>query len=255
MGDVYPYTASSTSLRTLLPDWVLEGGVDEMLKRIEDATVRGRIRKEVEAPETGQGLLDRIGWDNIMIAWCPKRQDAEGRRIAEIAAARRLDPLDAVFELLRDAEGVASMIMFQLDEADLRRALAHPHVMIGSDGSALATSGEMSAGKPHPRSYGTFPRVLGEYTREQRVLSLPEAVHKMTGLPARRLGLRDRGVIRVGARADLVVFDPKRIADQATYDDPHRYPVGVEHVLVNGSAVIRDGEHTGSLPGRILTPP
>jgi N-acyl-D-amino-acid deacylase len=127
--------------------------------------------------------------------------------------------------------------------------------MIGSDGSALATSGEMSAGKPHPRSYGTFPRVLGEYVREQRVLTLPEAVHKMTGLPARRLGLRDRGQIRVEARADLVVFDPRRVADQATYDDPHRYAVGVEHVLVNGSLVIKDGEHTGSLPGRVLMPP
>jgi N-acyl-D-amino-acid deacylase len=255
MGDVYPYTASSTSLRTLLPDWVLEGGVDEMLKRIEDAAVRGRIRRELETPGTGQSLLDRIGWDNIMIAWCPRRKDAEGRRIAEVAAARKLDPLDAVFELLRDAQGVASMIMFQLDEADLRRALVHPHIMIGSDGSALATTGEMSAGKPHPRSYGTFPRVLGEYVRAQRLLSLPEAVHKMTGLPARRLGLRDRGHIRVGARADLVVFDPKRIADQATYEDPHRYAIGVEHVLVNGSIVIKDGEHTGSLPGRVLTPP
>ena len=204
---------------------------------------------------TGQSLLDRIGWDNIMIAWCPKRKDAEGRRLSEVAAARKLDPLDAVFELLRDAQGVASMIMFQLDEADLRRALVHPHVMIGSDGSSLATSGEMSAGKPHPRSYGTFPRVLGQYVREQRLLSLSEAVHKMTGMPARRLGLRDRGHIRVGARADLVVFDPRRVADAATYDDPHRYAVGIEHVLVNGSIVIKDGEHTGSLPGRILTPP
>jgi N-acyl-D-amino-acid deacylase len=255
MGDVYPYTASSTSVRTLLPDWVLEGGVDAMLQRLEDAAVRGRIRKELEAPVTGQSLLDRIGWDNIMIAWCPARKDAEGRRVSEIATARRLDPLDAVFELLRDAGGVASMIMFQLDEADLRRALAHPQVMIGSDGSALATTGEMSAGKPHPRSYGTFPRVLGEYAREQRVLSLSEAVHKMTGLPARRLGLRDRGAVRVGARADLVVFDPRRVADQATYDDPHRYPTGVEHVLVNGSIVVKDGEHTGSLPGRVLSPP
>ena len=254
-GDVYPYTASSTSLRTLLPDWVLEGGVDQMLARIEDPAVRGRIRTELEAPVTGQSLLDRIGWDNVMIAWCPARKDAEGRRIAELAAARKLDPLDAVFELLRDARGVASMILFQLDEADLRRALSHPHVMIGSDGSALATSGEMSAGKPHPRSYGTFPRVLGEYVREQRVLSLPEAVHKMTGLPARRLGLRDRGVIRVGARADLVLFDPRRIADLATFEDPHRYPAGIEHVLVNGSIVVKDGEHTGSLPGRLLTPP
>jgi N-acyl-D-amino-acid deacylase len=255
MGDVYPYTASSTSLRTLLPDWVLEGGVDAMLERLGDAGVRSRIRKELELPVTGQSLLDRVGWENIMIAWCPRRTDAEGRRLAEIAASRRLDPLDAVFELLRDAEGVASMIMFQLDEADLRRALAHPQVMIGSDGSALATTGEMSAGKPHPRSYGTFPRVLGEYAREQRLLTLQDAVHKMTGLPARRLGLRDRGVVRVGARADLVVFDPRRIADQATYEDPHRYPTGVEHVLVNGSIVIKDGEHTGSLPGRILTPP
>jgi N-acyl-D-aspartate/D-glutamate deacylase len=113
----------------------------------------------------------------------------------------------------------------------------------------------MSAGKPHPRSYGTFPRVLGEYVREQRLLSLPEAVHKMTGLPARRLGLRDRGQVRVGARADLVVFDPRRIADPATYEEPHRYAVGIDHVLVNGSIVIKDGEHTGSLPGRVLTPP
>jgi N-acyl-D-amino-acid deacylase len=253
MGDVYPYTASSTSLRTLLPDWVLEGGVEAMLQRIEDPAVRGRIRKEVEAP--GTGVVDRMGWDNVMIAWCPPRKDAEGRRIAEVAAARKLDPLDAVFELLRDARGAASMIMFQLDEADLRRALVHPHVMIGSDGSALAATGEMSAGKPHPRSYGTFPRVLGEYVREQRLLSLPEAVHKMTGLPARRLGLRDRGQVRVGARADLVVFDARRIADRATYEDPHRYAAGVEHVVVNGSLVIKDGEHTGSLPGRVLAPP
>jgi len=253
MADVYPYTASSTSLRTLLPDWALEGGVDAMLARLEDPATRGRIRKDLEAPPAaGQSLL---GWDNVMIAWCPPRKDAEGRRIAELAAARRLDPLDTVFELLRDARGVASMILFQLDEADLRRALRHPQVMIGSDGSALATTGEMAAGKPHPRSYGTFPRVLGEYAREQRLLSLSEAVHKMTGLPARRLGVRDRGVVRIGARADLVVFDPRRVVDQATYDEPHRYPAGVEHVLVNGSIVIKDGEHTGSLPGRVLTPP
>ena len=126
--------------------------------------------------------------------------------------------------------------------------------MIGSDGSALAPYGDMADSKPHPRSYGTFPRVLGEYAREQRVLSLPQAVHKMTGLPARRFGLADRGVIRVGAKADLVVFDSARVADQATYEDPHRYPVGIEHVLVNGRVVVRDGEHSGNLPGRVLTP-
>jgi N-acyl-D-amino-acid deacylase len=139
-----------------------------------------------------------------------------------------------------------------MDEADLRRALAHPAVMVGSDGSSLAPTGPTAAMKPHPRSYGTFPRVLGEYAREQRTVSLPQAVHKMTGLPARRLGLRDRGTIRTGARADLVVFDARRVIDVATYDAPHRYPVGIEHVLVNGRFVIKDGEHTGSLPGRVL---
>src|SRR5437868_13196374 len=120
------------------------------------------------------------------------------------------------------------MILFQLDEADLRAALAHPHVMIGSDGSSLAPYGPLGEGKPHPRSYGTFPRVLGEYARQQRTVTLAQAVHKMTGLPARRLGLADRGVIRVGARADLVVFDPRHVIDVATYDDPHRYPTGIE---------------------------
>jgi len=255
MADVYPYTASSTTLRTLLPDWALEGGLDAMVKRLGDPEVRERIRRELAAPVTGQSLLDRIGWENIMISYAPRRKDAEGKRLSEIGAARGLDPVDAALELIVDEAGKAYMILFQLDEADLRRALAHPHIMIGSDGSALAPYGELGAGKPHPRSYGTFPRVLGEYAREQRVLSLSQAVHKMTGLPARRLGLGTRGVIRVGAKADLVVFDPKRVGDLATYEDPHRYPAGIEDVIVNGRFVIKNGEHTGSLPGRVLPSP
>jgi N-acyl-D-amino-acid deacylase len=254
-ADVYPYTASSTSLRTLLPDWALEGGIDAMVARLADREVRERIRKELAAPVTGQSLLDRVGWEHIMIAYCPRRKDAEGQRLSEIAAVRGMDPLDAAIELIVDEVGKASMILFQLDEADLARALTHPRVMIGSDGSSLAPYGELGEGKPHPRSYGTFPRVLGEYARERRLFSLPQAVHKMTGLPARRLGLKDRGLIRVGARADLVVFDARRIADVATYTDPHRYPTGIEHVLVNGRWVIRDGEHTGVLPGRVLRLP
>jgi N-acyl-D-amino-acid deacylase len=255
MADVYPYTASSTTVRTLLPDWALEGGVQAMLARLADPAERGRIRAELEAPPGGQSLLDRVGWDNVMIAACARRKDAEGRRVSEIAAARGLDPIEAALELIADEAGRAYMILFQLDEKDLRRALTHPAVMIGSDGSALAPYGPLGAGKPHPRSYGTFPRVLGEYARDQRVLGLAEAVHKMTGLPARRLGLRDRGVVRAGAKADLVVFDAKRVADRATYEEPHRYPTGVEHVLVAGRFVVKDGQHTGSLPGRLLTPP
>jgi N-acyl-D-amino-acid deacylase len=252
MADVYPYTASSTMLRALLPDWALEGGIDAMLERLTDPDVRARIRRDVEAPPTGQSLLDRIGWENVMVSSCTRRKDAEGKRISELAASRGMDALDAALELIVAEGGRGSMILFQLDERDLRRALVHEAVMIGSDGSALAPY--LAAGKPHPRSYGTFPRVLGEYAREERVLTLPQAIHKMTALPARRLGLKDRGVVAVGARADLVVFDPRRVADRATYQEPHQYPSGIEHVLVNGSFVIKDGAHTGSLPGRLLIP-
>ena len=253
MGDVYPYTASSTTLRTLLPDWALEGGIDAMLERLADAATRERIRRELTGG--GETLLRGLDWADIMVAYSPSRPDAQGRRIAEIAAERREDPLDAAIGLIVSEQGKGYMILFQLDERDLRRALTHPSVMIGSDGSALAPYGELAVGKPHPRSYGTFPRVLGEYAREERVLTLPQAIHKMTALPARRLGLKDRGMIAVGARADLVVFDARRVSDRATYQDPHRYPEGIEHVLVNGRFVIKDGQHTGSLPGRLLTPP
>jgi N-acyl-D-amino-acid deacylase len=254
-ADVYPYTASSTSLRTLLPDWALEGGIDAMLARLADAETRARIRRDVLDPPTGESMAVRVGWDNVMISWAPTRPDVQGKRLSQIAGARGVDPFDAAADLLVEERGRASMILFQMDESDLRRALVHPRVMIGSDGSSLAPYGELAGGKPHPRNYGTFPRVLGEYVREQRVLSLAQAIHKMTGLPARRLGLRDRGVIRPGAKADLVVFDARRVADQATYEDPHRYPTAIEHVLVAGRFVIKHGEHTGSLPGRVLTPP
>ena len=168
MGDVYPYTASSTTLRTLLPDWVLEGGIDAMLKRLADPETRERIRRELTGG--GETLLRGLDWSDIMVAYSPSRPDAQGRRIAEIAAARGEDPLDAAIELIVAEQGKGYMILFQLDEADLRRALVHPHVMVGSDGSSLAAEGPLAVGKPHPRSYGTFPRVLGRYARDERVL-------------------------------------------------------------------------------------
>jgi N-acyl-D-amino-acid deacylase len=226
-----------------------------MVARLGDPEVRERIRREVEAPADGQGLAERIGWDNVLISYCSRRQDAVGKRLSEIAAARGQSPLEAALELIVDEQGQGAMILFQLDERDLRRALGHARVMIGSDGFSLAPYGPLGEGVPHPRSYGTFPRVLGEYAREQRTFSLAKAVHKMTGLPAQRLGFKDRGFIRKNARADLVVFDPKTVGDQATYQQPHRYPAGIEHVLVNGRFVIKDGQHTGSLPGRVLRLP
>jgi N-acyl-D-amino-acid deacylase len=251
-ADVYPYTASSTSLRTLMPDWVLEGGIEAMLGRLTDPASRARIRSEISG---GAGILSRgIGWEDVMIAYAVARPDAQGRRVSEIAAARGQHPLDAAMDLLVDEGGKGSVILFQLDEADFRLALAHPQVMIGSDGSSLAVEGTMGAGKPHPRSYGTFPRVLGHYARDEGIIGLSEAVRKMTGLPADRLGLADRGVLRAGARADVVAFDAARVIDRATYDEPHRYAAGVSHVLVNGRVVIEAGEHTGALPGRVLSP-
>src|SRR2546422_932017 len=228
-------------------------GIYAMLKRLTDPAERARVRAAVESP-SAESLVNRVGWENVMISYCAKRKDAEGKRLSEIGRIRGIDPIDAAMELIVEEAGKAYMILFQLDEADLRTALVHPHVMIGSDGSSLAPYGPLGEGKPHPRSYGTFPRVLGEYAREQRTLPLATAVHKMTGLPAARLGLRDRGVVRPGARADLVVFDARRVADRATYEDPHRYPEGIEHVVVNGRFVVKHGEHTGSLPGKVLTP-
>ena len=250
-ADVYPYTASSTTLRTLLPDWALEGGIETMLRRLADPAARARIRAELSS---GSGILTRgLAWEDIMVAYAPSRPDAQGRRLSEIAAAWGKDPLDAAIELIVAEHGKGYMILFQLDEQDVRRALVHPHVMIGSDGSSLAVDGELGEGKPHPRSYGTFPRVLGRYAREEGVLGLAEAVRKMTALPADRLGLADRGVLREGARADVVAFDAARVSDRATYEEPHRYAAGVEHVVVNGRVVVERGEHTGALPGRVLS--
>jgi N-acyl-D-amino-acid deacylase len=249
MADVYPYTASSTTIRTLLPDWVLEGGIEAMLGRLRDPATRGRIRADMaQGPVLARGLE----WSDIMIASAPSHPEIEGLRLDEIARNWGKDPVEVAFDVIQSEKGRGNIILFQLDEADLRRALVHPRVMIGSDGSSLATSGPMADGKPHPRSYGTFPRVLGRYARDERVLPLETAVHKMTGLPAARLGLGDRGVIRPGAKADIVAFSREGVRDLATYEDPHRYAAGISHVLVNGRTVIRDGEHTGSLPGRVL---
>ena len=252
MADVYPYTASSTTLRTLLPDWALEGGIEAMLERLGDPGARARIRQEMTG---GSPILARgLGWEDIMIASSPSRPEAEGRRLDDVARDWHIDPLDAAMDILVDERGGGYVILFQLDEADLRCALVHPEVMIGSDGSSLAVDGELGRGKPHPRSYGTFPRVLARYVRDEPILSLEAAVHKMTGLPARRLGLGDRGVLAVGAKADVVGFDPARVEDLATYENPHRYAAGIPYVLVNGRVVIDRGEHTGALPGRVLTP-
>ena len=253
MGDVYPYTASSTTLRTLLPDWVLEGGIDAMLKRLADPGTRDRIRAELTGG--GETLLRGLDWSDIMVAYSPSRPDAQGRRIAEIAAARGEDPLDAAIELIVAEQGKGYMILFQLDEADLRRALVHPHVMIGSDGSSLAADGPARRRQAAPAQLRHLPaRARPLRARRARALARDRGVED--DRPARAAARPDATAAcwRSGAKADVVVFDAATVADRATYEDPHRYAAGIGHVLVNGRVVIAGGEHTGALPGRVLRP-
>jgi len=249
--DCYPYVAYATGLSNLFPVWAREGGTDRFLARLEDPEQADRIRVEV---------LDKVNqlgtWDAIQIsstasdslAW------ARGRRLGALAAERGLEPYALLLQLTRQDRNRTGMIGFGMSEENVERMLAHPIGMICSDGSALAVSGPLARGTPHPRNFGTFPRVLGRYCRERRIMPLEMAIHKMTAMPAARLQLAGRGLIAPGAAADLVAFDPATVADRATFEEPHQYPVGIPHVMVNGQWVILAGEHTGARPGQVLSP-
>ncbi len=243
-ADQYPYTASSTGLAVTIPNWVHEGGSAKLTARLRDRAVRERVRGE--ETETGRA------WDRIVIARARHRPEYSGRSVAELAREAGKDPLEWTCDTLVEHEGAVDIIHHSMSEEDVRFVMGQPWIAIGSDSRANAPYGPLSFGKPHPRSYGTFPRVLGRYARDERVLTLEDAVRKMTSLTARHLRLRDRGEVRVGAWADLVVFDPASVADTATYDDPHRYPAGVEHVVVNGALALQQGETTEERAGKFL---
>jgi N-acyl-D-amino-acid deacylase len=249
--DQYPYTAGSNPLRNLLPTWVQEGSMETMLQRLRQPDVRSRMREEIAA----QGLnnFGRIpSWDAVRIAISPHQPEYAGRTIDDIAHSRACDPLDAVCDYLIADRGHTRILVTSMDEADVQAIVRSPMVLVGSDGTSLAPYGTTSQGKPHPRFYGTFPRVLGRYVRDLGLLSLPQAIYKMTGGSAAALRLVDRGLLREGYRADITIFDPHTIADRATYDNPHQYAAGISTVIVNGVVVIDTGEHTGELPGQVL---
>jgi N-acyl-D-aspartate/D-glutamate deacylase len=264
-ADQYPYVASSTSLTATIPQWAEDGGADKLVERLKNPQLRARIRKEMEDPNpTWENRYQSAGtWDNIQLAAIgrvrgrdttnesPNRK-YEGMRIGEAAKLAGKDPFDFVFDLLIEERGSVGCVYFIMSEDDLTLARRQPWVGIGSDGSALATEGPLRSGVPHPRNFGTFPRVLGRYVREQRIISLEEAIRKMTSLPAGILGLHDRGTIAAGKRADLVIFDPETVADRATFEDPFQYPVGIETDIVNGVAVLDEGRHTNARPGKVL---
>jgi N-acyl-D-amino-acid deacylase len=249
--DQYPYTAGSNPLRNLLPTWVQEGGMESMLQRLSQPTVRSRIREELAAH--GLNNFGRIpSWDAVRIAISPHQPEYAGRTVGDIARGRACDPLDAVCDYLIADRGHTRILVTSMAEEDVQAIVSSPDVLVGSDGTSLAPYGITSQGKPHPRFYGTFPRVLGHYVRDLQLLSLPQAVYKMTGGSAAALRLVDRGLLREGYHADITIFDPQRVAERATYDDPHQYAAGISTVIVNGVVVIDGGDHTGALPGKVL---
>ena len=246
-ADAYPYTASSTTLASIFPPWALEGGIKNLLKKFKDSEFVSRVRRELES----KGLMGGrwIEWRDISISYSETHKEIEGMFILDIARKWTMDPLDAVIKLLLDDSGSTAMIIYGLNQDDVDKAITHPYVAIGSDGSVK----ELGKGKPHPRNYGTFPRIIADYVRERKLLKLSEAIRKMTSLPARKLRIWDRGILRPGMKADIVVFNMHLIKDEATFEDPHRYPKGIRYVLVNGSIVVDDERHTLSKPGRLIT--
>jgi N-acyl-D-amino-acid deacylase len=249
-ADAYPYTAYSTDLDTLVPAWGREGGAARMAARLADPADRARIRAEMSATV----MSDIGGWDRIVIAMVPsaKSRWTVGKDAAAIAAEWGIDPADAVLRLVAEEGGRVSYIGHAMSPENVELVLASPLVMVGSDGRSIAPTGPAAATRPHPRSYGTFPRVLAYYCRERRLFDLPTAVQKMTRLPADQIGLKDRGRIARGLRADVVAFDAAAVKDEATFADPHRYPTGVTWVIVNGVVTVESGAHTGARAGRVL---
>jgi N-acyl-D-amino-acid deacylase len=244
--DVYPYIASSTFLWALLPPWVQEGGIDKLLERLHNKENRQRIKEDIIRGIPGwPNLVEGSGWDGILISSCKKNKDLEGKNLQQIADARKVEPAEALFDSLLEVDADVLMVLFGMAEEDVTNILRHPAAMVGSDAIP-------STGKPHPRYFGAFPRILSKYVREDKALSLQEAVRKMTSMPAQKLGLRDRGMIREGMWADIVIFDPKTIEDKATFTNPRQYPAGIPYVLVNGQIVVREGRFTGALAGKVL---
>jgi N-acyl-D-amino-acid deacylase len=262
-ANVYPYTRGNNDLASIVPPWAHEGGRPALLARLKDPSHRDRMKREIRAGLPGwynHYLAVGGDWSRILLSaeLSPSNRRFEGQAMDAILKQRGEgrepppDPLDTMFDFLAEEGGSIPAIYAHHTEADMNLALRQPWTSIGSDGSALSIEGPLRRGHPHPRNFGTFPRVLGVYVRDRHLLTLEDAVRKMTGLTAAKLGLRDRGVLRPGALADLTLFDPARVVDRATYEDPFRYGEGIDTVIVNGSVVLDRGRPTDARPGRAL---
>jgi len=250
--DSHPYTAGSNPLKNLMPQWVQAGGVAAMLERLRLPATRERIRSDIE--RDGLNNWGRIpSWDCVQISISPHLPQYAGRTIADLAKERGQDPIDVVADYLIDDQGATRVLVISIAEEDIVAIVRSRTALVGSDGNCVATYGIVGGGMPHPRFYGTFPRILGRYVGEQHVLPLEAAIHKMTGATAKALRLADRGLLKPGHRADVTLFDPQDFKDRATYQDPHQYPTGERTtVIVNGTVVVENATHTGATPGRVL---
>jgi N-acyl-D-aspartate/D-glutamate deacylase len=251
-ADAYPYAAGANPLKNLLPPWVQVGGNAAMLARLAEPATRARIRTEIAAH--GLNNWGRIpSWEAVQVSISPRRPDTAGQTVAALARAEGCDPIDQICDHLIADDGATRVLITSICEDDIRTIVRSPTALVGSDGNCVATYGVVSQGLPHPRFYGTFPRIIGRYVRDERLIPLAQAVYKMTGGPAKALKLRDRGLLREGWRADVALFDPDDFYDLATYADPHRYPSGARtSVVVNGVVVVENAAHTGATPGMVL---
>jgi N-acyl-D-amino-acid deacylase len=256
---MYTYPAAATGLDAAMPYWVQEGGHRAWIERLKDPATRARVRQEILTPTTAWENLfqEAASPDNILLVGF--KNDAlkplAGLTLAEIAARRHQAPVDALIDLVIEDDSRVGTVYYLMSEDNVRRQVALPWVSFGSDAGSLAAEGIFLKSSTHPRAYGTFARVLGKYVRDERVLTLPEAVRKLSALPASNLRLDRRGQLRPGYFADVVVFDPAAIQDHATFARPHQYATGMQHVVVNGVPVMRDGDHTGATPGRVVRGP
>lgn len=250
--DAYPYAAGSNPLKNLLPQWVQAGGVEAMIARLKEPETRTRIRSDIE--RDGLNNWGRIpSWDCVQISISPHLPQFAGRTLLSLANERRQDPVDTLADYLVDDQGATRVLVTSISEDDIEHIVASPMALVGSDGNCVAPYGQVGKGMPHPRFYGTFPRILHHYVRERGALPLELAIHKMTGATARALKLKDRGLLKQGYRADVAIFDPADFRDRATYADPHQFPSGARTtVIVNGVPVVEDARHTEALPGQVL---
>jgi N-acyl-D-amino-acid deacylase len=258
-ANVYPYIAGSTALSACLPPWALEGGSEKMLDRLRDAPTRERLKKEIstDSKDWENIYLGSGGAGGVLIGAVVNRdlEAMQGKRLAEIASEQKKDPLDALFDLILADHGQTGAIYFMMSETDLRAAMRSPFVSFCTDSGARALDGPLAGSKSHPRGWGSYPRILGRYVRDDRLLTLEQAVHKMSGLPASRVGLKDRGLIREGLFADLTIFDPKTVIDRATFENPNQHPEGIPFVIINGRINVDNGLRTAILSGRVIRGP